>query len=127
MSSATTISVCIATYRRPEPLRCLLADIAAQSCAPHEVVVVDNDGTGSARAVVEERRQLGMPCPVLFDIQPQQNISLTRNRTVAMASGRWLAFLDDDERVPPCWLQRLMETVACCAADGAGTFTIGRA
>ena len=94
------VSVCIATYRRPDRLRTLLADLAAQQLTPFEIIVVDNDAAASAREVVRERQKLGASCPVHYDVQPEKNISLTRNRTVALASGEWLAFVDDDERAP---------------------------
>jgi succinoglycan biosynthesis protein ExoM len=113
------ISLCIATYRRPERLATLLDDLVKQQHLPNEVVVVDNDAAGSARAVVERRRGLGVPFPVHYDIQPVKNIALTRNRTVELASGDWIAFVDDDERAPAAWLEQLAETVVRCAADGA--------
>ena len=81
-----SISLCIATYRRPDRLAALLDDLVAQHELPHDVVVVDNDASGSAREVVERRRTLGAPFPIRYDIQPEKNISLTRNRSVALAS-----------------------------------------
>lgn len=113
------ISVCLATYRRAERLKALLDDLVNQQHLPYEVVVVDNDAAGSARAVVEQRRKLGAPFPIRYDIQPVKNISLTRNRTVALADGDWIAFIDDDERAPPAWLENLATTVFHYAADGA--------
>jgi succinoglycan biosynthesis protein ExoM len=112
------ISVCIATYRRTPRLRALLSDLVTQRLTPFEIVVVDNDPAASAREVVEERRRLGARCAIHYDIQPEKNISLTRNRTVAMASGEWLAFVDDDERVPATWLLRLAAAADSHAADG---------
>ncbi|MHB1141239.1 MAG: glycosyltransferase family 2 protein [Sulfuricaulis sp.] len=112
------ISLCIATYRRPERLGALLGDLVKQQQLPKEVVVVDNDAAGSARAVVKRRRELGAPFPIHYDIQPVKNISLTRNRTVALANGGWIAFIDDDERAPPGWLKKLSETATRCNADG---------
>lgn len=113
------ISLCIATYRRPERLGALLDDLVKQQHLPKEVVVVDNDAAGSARVVVERRRDLGAPFPIHYDIQPVKNISLTRNRTVALAGGDWIAFIDDDERAPAAWLKQLAETIIRCNADGA--------
>jgi succinoglycan biosynthesis protein ExoM len=114
----STVTLCIATYRRPERLAALLADLTCQSRLPTEVVVVDNDAAASARAVVEERRRLGAPYPIHYAVQPKQNISMTRNATVELASGEWLAFIDDDERAPPHWLAQLMDAAERYGADG---------
>lgn len=113
------ISLCIATYRRPDRLGALLDDLSRQHLLPHEVVVVDNDAAGSARAVVQRQRAAGAPFPILYDIQPVKNISLTRNRTVELARGEWIAFIDDDERAPAPWLSTLAAAATGYAADGA--------
>jgi succinoglycan biosynthesis protein ExoM len=113
-----TISVCIATYRRAPRLREVLADVAKQSRIPEQVVVVDNDATASARAVVDELRDSGAPFRLDYEVQPERNIALTRNRTVALATGEWLAFIDDDERAPENWLQQLVEAAEQHRADG---------
>jgi succinoglycan biosynthesis protein ExoM len=112
------ISVCIATYRRPDRLAALLDDLAHQELVPDEVVVVDNDAAGSARAVVEQRRIDGCSFDLVYEIQPERNIALTRNRTVHLARAEWLAFVDDDERAPPAWLRQLLEAAEEFKADG---------
>lgn len=112
------ISLCIATYRRAERLRALLDDLVQQRRPPREVIVVDNDAGASARGVVERRRELGAPFPIHYDVQPLKNISITRNRTVELASGDWIAFIDDDERAPPSWLAQLADAAELHGADG---------
>lgn len=112
------ISVCIATYRRPERLSALLNDLVNQELLPDEVIVVDNDAAGSARAVVEERRVDGCAFALTYEIQPERNIALTRNRTVHLARAEWLAFIDDDERAPAAWLRQLIEAAERYRADG---------
>jgi len=112
------VSLCIATYRRSEKLEALLKDLAAQSRIPDEVVIVDNDAAGSAAAVVSRQVAHGTPFPILYAIQPLKNISLTRNKTVELASGEWLAFIDDDERAPVEWLARLLSAAETFGADG---------
>jgi succinoglycan biosynthesis protein ExoM len=111
------ISVCIATFRRLERLRAVLQDLALQQHQPYEVVVVDNDATGSARGVVEWAQQQFTAFPLRYEVQPIQNISLTRNRTVQLARGDWLAFIDDDERAPANWLTELAAAARRCTAD----------
>jgi succinoglycan biosynthesis protein ExoM len=112
------VSVCIATYRRTERLAALLDDLVRQELRPREVVVVDNDAAGSASDVVEARRRMGTPFPVHYDVQPEQNIALTRNRTIELANGEWLAFIDDDERAPMAWLHQLAAAAVQYGADG---------
>jgi succinoglycan biosynthesis protein ExoM len=112
------VSVCIATYRRTERLRCVLEDLARQSRVPDQVVVVDNDRSASARPLIEQLRGSGTPFAIAYDVQPERNIAMTRNLTVTLADGDWLAFIDDDERAPESWLQQLLEAAAAHAADG---------
>jgi len=112
------ISVCICTFRRPDRLAILLEDLIQQERIPDEVVVVDNDAAASGRATIERRQATGAPFPIVYDIQPQRGIAITRNRTVALATGEWLAFVDDDERAPPAWLRQLVESATRHSAEG---------
>lgn len=112
------ISVCIPTHRREVLLRALLEDLAAQERLPDEVVVVDNDASGSARGVVDAFRATGCPFDLVYAVQPERSIPLTRNMTVNLATGDWLAFVDDDERAPRPWLRQLLDCAKAHAADG---------
>lgn len=112
------ISICIATHRRPERLRALLGDLARQRRLPQEVVVIDNDDGGSARAAVDLARDAIPPYPIRYAVQGQKNIALARNGSVALATGTWLAFIDDDERAPPAWLEQLAQAAETLGADG---------
>jgi succinoglycan biosynthesis protein ExoM len=114
----STISLCIATYRRPERLAAVLQDLTLQSRLPDEVVVVDNDVAESARPIIDARLAAGAPFPIRYAVQPEKNISLTRNKTVELASGDWLAFIDDDERAPAAWLGQLMAAATIYQSDG---------
>ena len=111
------LSICIATYRRPERLRLLLDDLSAQYRLPQEIVVVDNDPDESARAVVAYFQARAMPYPLHYATQTQKNIALTRNLTVTLAQGDWLAFIDDDERAPREWLEGLVNAAIRFNAD----------
>jgi succinoglycan biosynthesis protein ExoM len=112
------IGVCIATYRRREQLAALLDDLCAQRQLPSEIVVVDNDPAASAYDVVERLRTRGAGVPIHYDVQPEKNIALTRNRTVELARADWLAFIDDDERAPPEWLELLSGAADRHRSDG---------
>jgi succinoglycan biosynthesis protein ExoM len=114
---ASRTSVCIATCRRPERLGLLLEDLTRQTELPYEVIVVDNDAAASAQGVVEANRRKA-PFPIVYALEPEKNIAIARNRTVAMARGDWLAFIDDDERAPRRWLARLAAAALRFQAQG---------
>lgn len=104
------VSVCVCTYKRPHLLAKLLESLLAQTLAhaEFEVVIADNDSAASAQAVVEQFTAAHPALSIRYEIEPQQGISFARNRTVAMARGEWLAFIDDDEHAVPQWLTELL-------------------
>ena len=118
MTATVNLSVCIATFKRLDRLALVLGDLKNQQRLPDEVIVVDNDVGGSARTVIDQFVSGSPPFKVHYDIQPARNIALTRNKTVELSSGEWLAFIDDDERAPPEWLLGLMSAAAEYRADG---------
>ena len=114
-SEQQRLSVCICTYRRPERLLELLQSLVAQSRLPDQVVVVDNDRAAAGKAACEAEQ---WPFPLVTEFEPEQNISLARNRAVHAADGDWLALIDDDEIASPDWLAGLLAAAREHAADG---------
>lgn len=113
------VALCVCTYRRPAGLRRLLDAIArlrTDRVGALEVVVIDNDPDGSARAVVDSLD--GTPFVVRYAHERRRGISHARNRAVAEAADAdWIAFLDDDEEPEPEWLDELLRVQAAHAAD----------
>jgi succinoglycan biosynthesis protein ExoM len=115
------ITVCVCTYQRPLLLARLLQALEHQQTDgrfTYSIAVVDNDRLGSGRPAAEAaaaRMHVGL----LYDVEPEQNIALARNRAVRNASGTHLAFLDDDERPIDTWLLQLFQTCQAHGADGA--------
>jgi succinoglycan biosynthesis protein ExoM len=106
------IAICVATYRRPERLASLLADLThvrvPTECTV-EVRVVDNDSGGSAhRTVAAWAAEPSCPFAVSYGVEPRQNIAHARNALVARGHADLIAFVDDDESVPPDWLESLV-------------------
>ncbi len=113
------VSVCVCTYKRPHLLHQLLESLAAQTFkrSDFEVVVVDNETAGSARSTIDAfARENTLPI-VRYEIEPQQGISYARNRTVALAKGALLAFIDDDELAEPNWLEDMVSCLFKYSAD----------
>ncbi|HMJ65313.1 MAG TPA: glycosyltransferase family 2 protein [Candidatus Binatia bacterium] len=114
------ISVCVCTYQRPVWLRELLRDLGKQQSKDQftfEVIVVDNDAACSAREVVAEAGAT-LPMKITYCEEPRRSISFARNKTIAHASGDFIAFIDDDEFPESDWLFKLFE--ACTTRSVAG-------
>ena len=111
-----TVSAIVCTYRRPEPVRRLLAALAAQTAPPAEVLVVD----GSPDAATET----ALRAAGLFDTTgggavrywrvraEHRGLTRQRNWGIARATGQLIAFFDDDTIPEP---EYLAEVVACFA------------
>ncbi|HWY53288.1 MAG TPA: glycosyltransferase family 2 protein [Terriglobales bacterium] len=114
------VSVCICTYKRPHLLKRLFEELAGQDTKglfTYSVVVVDNDQSLSAKAVVSEFAS-SSSVRVRYCVEPQQNIALARNKAVENAEGDYVAFIDDDEFPTRNWLLTLFEACNRFNVDG---------
>lgn len=108
------VTVCLCTFRRESVTR-TLESLARQMLAPDrrfEVVVVDSDPAASARDRVALARSR-LPIPIRYAIALRPGVAEARNAAIREATGRWLAFIDDDEVAEPDWLAMLLR----CAVE----------
>src|SRR6202521_3785569 len=114
------IAVCICTYKRPDYLKRLLEGLAGQETDGHfnhSIVVVDNDHTESARAVVSSFAA-SSPIQIKYCVETRQNIALARNKVIENAQGDYVAFIDDDEFPTAYWLKTLYKMCEQNGVDG---------
>lgn len=119
-SQPNHISVCICTYKRGQLLRHLLDELDTQETNDlftYSIVIADNDHLQSAKSVVSDFAARSS-ISVAYCVEPQQNISLTRNKAIENATGDFIAFIDDDEFPTKRWLLTLFE--ACHEYDVDG-------
>jgi succinoglycan biosynthesis protein ExoM len=116
------VAVCACTYLRPRGLARLLDGLAAVEVPDGvavEVVIVDNDPSGSAARVVEAARA-AFPFPLHYEVEPERGIVAARNAAAAAASRRGadaVAFVDDDEWPSPAWLVELVRVAEATGAE----------
>ena len=112
MSEKHHICVCICTYQRPELLRRLLSKLEEQETGgffDYSIVIVDNDRFESARQMVESH-VLESKISIKYYVEPEQNISLARNKAIENAKGDFIGLIDDDEFPSSTWLLNLYTT-----------------
>jgi len=107
-SDDVALSVIICTRSRPVSLRRTLESLLAQEAPPKEweVIVVDNGATDETREVIESFVARG---PVRYASEPIQGLGRARNRGIAVARGRLLAFTDDDVVLSLDWARRIVD------------------
>jgi succinoglycan biosynthesis protein ExoM len=118
-SEITKVSVCIPTHKRPVLLEKLLNSLEAQQLPAGvelEIIVVDNDAQRSAEEVVKKfSRNSVHDCR--YYMQPDKNISITRNMAVKKASGDLILFIDDDNYASRELVKEHLDTLKRYNAD----------
>jgi GT2 family glycosyltransferase len=100
-----SLTVAVATCGRPEALERCLEAIAAQTRAPDQLIVVDQDPSREAREVISRS---GLT--VDYHEQPRLGLSASRNLALAKAEGNVLAVTDDDCIPDPDWVAALVDS-----------------
>lgn len=120
--SDVEISVVVCTYNRAGMLEDTLRswDGVEKGGCRAELVVVDNNSTDGTRKVVEAfEKSLGGDLNYVFE--PNPGLSFARNKGIAAAHGRIIAFVDDDIYFRKDWLQALASVFQRHPeADGVG-------
>ena len=94
MSHSPVVTVVIPTYNQAHFLREALVSLRAQTFPDWEAVIVNNFSDDDTVDVVESFSDLRM---VLKNFRNKGIISASRNRGIALARGRYVAFLDSDD------------------------------
>jgi glycosyltransferase involved in cell wall biosynthesis len=100
------ITAVVPTHNRRDLLRLTLRTVLGQRDVDLEVVVVDDGSTDDTAEVVA-----GFDDPRMHLVRhgTPQGVSAARNRGIAEAGGKWVAFVDDDDLWAPDKLARQLE------------------
>ena len=113
------VAVIVPTLRRPDSLTRALRSLFAQTRVADrvsELVVVDNDPSGTAAATVDGLRALS-PWPLVYVHAPRPGVATARNAGLAATRAPLIAFLDDDEAAETGWLAALLRAQEETGAD----------
>lgn len=103
------LTIAIVTKRRPQQLARCLASLCWQTVHSFEVLVVDNDSTGSAECVVAAFKE-NLSITYLQEARP--GVPFARNTAIENVTTPFLAFIDDDCVVEKHWVEQVLHTLA---------------
>jgi glucosyl-dolichyl phosphate glucuronosyltransferase len=110
--SPPKISVIVATHNRADLLGIALESLARQTVSgtEFEVIVVDNASSDHTAAVVQN---MTAEIPRLeYVLEARLGLSWARNAGLAGAKAPYVAYLDDDARAEPGWVEALLAAFA---------------
>lgn len=99
------VSVIIVNWNgEPFLARCLTA-LMAQTVKPHEIILVDNASSDRSIEIVQQ-------FPLVRLLVQDQNTGFARGNNLAIVAAsvesKWIALLNPDAFVEPCWLEALL-------------------
>lgn len=102
------LSVVVVNWNSRDHLAACLASLQAQTHDDLEVIVVDNGSADGSAEMVSER------FPRMQLVQTGENLGFAEgcNRGLAIASGEWVAMLNNDAVADPAWASALMREAA---------------
>ena len=112
--SPSDVSVVTVTWNGKSHLQTLLPTLAATGCG--EILVVDNGSSDGSQALVRE----SFPAIHLIQNETNQGFAHPCNQAAETASGRYLAFINNDMKAHPDWLRKALPLLGgptVCAAS----------
>lgn len=101
------ISVIVPVYKAEAFLRDCVESILSQTFPDFEIILVDDGSPDNSGRICEEYAEKYACITVMH--QENQGQAAARNHAMTMAQGKWLCFVDSDDRIHPQMLQMLYD------------------
>lgn len=89
------VSVIIPIYNTAAYLRKALDSICGQTLKELEIILIDDGSTDGSRGIIEEYAE--RDARIRWYAQPNQGLSVARNRGLLHATGKYIYFMDSDD------------------------------
>ena len=89
------VSVIIPIYNTAAYLRKALDSICGQTLKELEIILIDDGSTDGSRGIIEEYAK--RDARIRWYAQPNQGLSVARNRGLLHATGKYIYFMDSDD------------------------------
>ncbi len=114
----TRVTVGVTCYRARDTIARAIASAAVQTWPDVEILVVD-DASGDGSAEVAEAALRDLPNGRLIRRPVNGGVAAARNTLLAQATGRYIAFFDDDDESAPERITTQVARIESEPADGA--------
>lgn len=115
------VSVIIPLYNKAPYIHWTLHSVLLQSFRDYEVIVIDDGSSDDGPKVVETYAR--SESRIRLVRQENTGPAIARNNGLAVASGKYVVFLDADDEWLPEFLQRTVQTLDAAPADVCGVST----
>ncbi len=123
-----TVSVIMLTYNRESYVSNMITDILAQTYTDFEFIIVDNGSTDKSGAIADMYTDKDKRIRALH-LSERRSIGSARNIGLGESKGRYIAYVDDDDRAMKGFLAFLVNLMEenhadismCGASEGDGT------
>lgn len=117
------VSVVITTYNRPSYLRKSVRSVLDQTHEPIELVVVDDCSDTPATETLSDMDLSPLSASTCVRHRSNRGANAARNTGIRASSGKYIAFLDDDDRWKPEKIARQVEAFETAADDVGVVYT----
>jgi len=108
---SVNVSIIIPTYNRAEYIGKAIESVLAQTYKDYEIIIVDDGSIDNTKQVLEPYMNR-----IRYICQGNGGVSAARNTGIKAAKGKWIAFLDSDDRWLPhklaCQMEFIRDTTA---------------
>ncbi|HEV2320634.1 MAG TPA: glycosyltransferase, partial [Verrucomicrobiae bacterium] len=104
---AVCVSVVIPTFNRERFVVMAVKSVLNQTIKGYEIIVIDDGSTDGTRSALEPYAN-----QIRYVYQNNSGVSASRNAGIALAAGKWVAFLDSDDEWAPDFLARHMHAIS---------------
>ena len=114
------LSIAVCTYNRADVLLKCLESLSDQSTSSElfEVLIIDNNSTDYTKKIADDFCEKYNNFRYVFETR--QGHSQARNRAIAEAKGKYLAYIDDDAIADKNWIKSILDCFANSDANVVG-------
>jgi len=103
------LSIIICTYNRANLLECCLTSLISQTIDPalYQIIIVDNNSSDKTQGIANKFSSKYPNVRIVTELN--QGLSHARNRGWREAQSEYIAYIDDDAKAFPNWIEQIIK------------------